>query len=160
MGTKAGPGDGLKAVGASWTLKALMRQRTKYFDGHTIDGFEVKFNSNEKFAVDVKSKKGGKDVYNEFKSWRSSQLKRSNTLNQLANTIKNITSLDQMRFLFDPSTGWVPSPTTLRNALNDKKSLIDNIPKAQKQLLFNTSNTDEIIEALSGPLFSKIIITT
>ena len=143
-----------KATGGSWTLEALMRNRSKYFNGETITGFEVKHVPGRDFAADVVT--GGEKFY-EFKSWSSNLLGQSNMIDQMVGTMSVINNLDEMKFIFNPSR-WVPTASQFKAALQGKRSLIEGISNTKKDLLFRTRDVDEIIDILSSnEVFETII---
>jgi hypothetical protein len=151
--------QGTKATGGSWTLEALMRNRTKYFSGETITGFEVKHVPGRDFAADVVTVVGKNNQYKEFKNWSSNLMGQSNMIDQMTGTIEVINDLNDMKFIFNPSR-WKPTAAQLRTALEGKRSLIDAISNTKKDLLFQTRDTDEIIDILSSDEIFNLIVKT
>ena len=149
--------QGTKATGGSWTLEALMRNRSKYFSGETITGFEVKHVPGRDFAADVRTKVGSVLSFKEFKNWSSNLMGQSNMIEQMTGTMSVIDELDQMKFIFNPSR-WVPTASQFKTALNGKKGLIDAMSDAKKTQLFGTTSADEIINILSSEEVFELII--
>ena len=149
--------QGTKATGGSWTLDALMRNRSKYFNGETITGFEVKHVPGREFAADVVTDVGGVPHYKEFKSWSSNLMGQSNMVDQMTGTMSVINNLDEMKFIFNPSR-WKPTASQFKTALQGKKSLIEAVSNSKKTQLFGTTNADEIIDILSSDEVFETII--
>ena len=149
--------QGKKATGGSWTLEALMKNRSKYLNGETITGFEVKHFPGRKFAADVVTDVGGVPHYKEFKSWSSNLMGQSNMIDQMTGTMSVINNLDEMKFIFNPSR-WKPTASQFKTALQGKKSLIEAVSNTKKTQLFGTTNADEIIDILSSDEVFETII--
>lgn len=149
--------QGTKATGGSWTLEALMRNRSKYFSGETITGFEVKHVPGRDFAADVRTLSGNLTSFKEFKSWSSNLMGQSNMIDQMTGTMSVIDELAQMKFIFNPFR-WTPTASQFKTALQGKKSLIEAVSNAKKTQLFGTTNADEIIDILSSDEVFETII--
>lgn len=149
--------QGTKATGGSWTLDALMRSGSKYFNEETITGFEVNHVPGKKFAADVVTDVGGVPHYKEFKNWSSNLMGQSNMIDQMTGTMSVIKNLDEMKFIFNPSR-WTPTASKFKRALQGEKSLIESVSNAKKTQLFGTTNADEIIDILSSDEVFETII--
>ena len=156
--------QGKKATGSSWTLEALVRNRSKYFDGEVVDGFEIQHVPGKDFAADVITKVGNVTHYKEFKNWGSSQLGRSESsfVKQLTGTMSVIDDLGQMQFIFNPSR-WTPTALQLKTALQSKASLLDELMSSGKlqQLMPDEvilSTSDFIDNLASSKYFDKVFI--
>ncbi len=108
------------------------------------------------FAADIVSKNGDKLIYNEFKSWSSNLMGQSNMVDQMTGTLTQISNLDEMRFIFNANR-WVPDAAKLKTALQGKSGLFDAIPDAKKLELFQTIDTQEIINILADDDVFSII---
>lgn len=154
--------QGTKATGGSWTLEALMRNRSKYFNGETITGFEVKHVPGREFAADVETIQGRFAKYKEFKSWSSNLMGSSNMVDQMAGTMSTITRLEDMQFIFNPSR-WKPTAAQFKTALQGKASLFDELMSSGKlqelmpdEIILSTS---DFIDNLASPkYFDKVFL--
>ncbi len=154
--------QGTKATGGSWTLEALMRNRSKYFNGETITGFEVKHVPGRDFAADVVTNVSGVPHYKEFKSWSSNLMGQSSMIDQMTGTMSVINKLDEMKFIFNPSRR-TPTASQFKTALQGKSSLLDDLMASGKlqQLMPDEIilSTSDFIDNLAKPkYFDKVFI--
>jgi hypothetical protein len=117
---------------AVFVIDVVQNQKSVWNQFGSLTGFEHKFDQTAGFAVDFKVGLPPSDVFIECKNWGSSFLNFDSFVEQFANTMKNITTISKMKYLFN-SGRWRPSANTLIETLKSKRSILEAIGEANLQ---------------------------
>jgi hypothetical protein len=152
------------SVGASYIVDVLKNQQSLLSQFGSLSGFEFKFLSTEDFAVDLVFGSGSSRKFVECKNWGSNLLSLSSEsfVKQFANTMKNIGSIAEMKYLFNASR-FKPTKTQIVDVLFGEKQLLEAMPEAKlkgyiESYIKNDGLTRAQIETFVNANFDSIFL--